>query len=129
MVTLQRSAGAGMVSAESNGRVLAEFELASEPGNEREAMARVEGAVAGLGLEPARLERLKTAVAEATMNAMEHGNEYRADRPVSIRVIHSPERLRVHVTDRGGGELPAPRRRTWRRSSTGVRSRAAGACS
>ena len=109
MVTLQRSAGAGTVSAESNGRVLAEFELASEPGNEREAIARVEDAVAGLGLESARLERLKTAVAEATMNAMEHGNEYRADRPVSIRVIHTPERLSVHVTDRGDpGELPAP---------------------
>jgi anti-sigma regulatory factor (Ser/Thr protein kinase) len=39
---------------------------------------------------------------------MEHGNEYRADRPVSIRVIHSPDRLSVHVTDRGDpGELPA----------------------
>ena len=109
MVTLQRSAGAGMASAESNGRVLAEFELASEPGNEREAIERVEDAVAGLGLEPARLERLKTAVAEATMNAMEHGNEYRADRPVSIRVLHTPERLSVQVTDRGdAGELPEP---------------------
>jgi serine phosphatase RsbU (regulator of sigma subunit)/anti-sigma regulatory factor (Ser/Thr protein kinase) len=108
MVTLQRSAAAA-VSAESNGRVLAEFDLASEPGNEREAIARVEGAVAGLGLEPARLERLKTAVAEATMNAMEHGNEYRADRPVSIRVVHTPERLSVHVTDRGdAGELLPP---------------------
>jgi serine phosphatase RsbU (regulator of sigma subunit)/anti-sigma regulatory factor (Ser/Thr protein kinase) len=109
MVTLQRSAGGGMASAQSNGRVLAEFELASEPGNEREAMTRIEGAVAGLGLESARLERLKTAVAEATMNAMEHGNEYRADRPVSIRVIHTPEQLSVHVTDRGdAGELPEP---------------------
>jgi serine phosphatase RsbU (regulator of sigma subunit)/anti-sigma regulatory factor (Ser/Thr protein kinase) len=107
MVTLQRFTGAVMVPAESNGRVLAEFELASEPGNEREAMARIEDAVAGLGLESARLERLKTAVAEATMNAMEHGNEYRADRPVSIRVIHTPEELSVHVTDRGdSGELP-----------------------
>jgi serine phosphatase RsbU (regulator of sigma subunit)/anti-sigma regulatory factor (Ser/Thr protein kinase) len=109
MVTLQRSAGAGAVSAGSNGRVLAEFELASEPGNEREAIARVEGAVAGLGLEPARLERLKTAVGEATMNAMEHGNEYRTERPVSIRVIHAPERLSVQVTDSGDpGELPSP---------------------
>jgi serine phosphatase RsbU (regulator of sigma subunit)/anti-sigma regulatory factor (Ser/Thr protein kinase) len=107
MVTLQRSAGGGMGSAESNGRVLAEFELASEPGNEREAIARVAEAVAGLELESARLERLKTAVAEATMNAMEHGNEYRADRPVSIRVIHTPESLSVHVTDLGEpGELP-----------------------
>jgi anti-sigma regulatory factor (Ser/Thr protein kinase) len=109
MVTLQRHGGAGMGSAESNGRVLAEFEVASAPGNEREAIARVADAVAGLGLEPARLERLKTAVAEATMNAMEHGNEYRADRPVSIRVIHTPERLSVHVTDRGdAGELLPP---------------------
>ena len=62
----------------------------------------------GLDIEPTRLERLGTAVAEATMNAMEHGNEYRADRPVSIRVVHSPGRLRVQVSDAGGrGELPA----------------------
>ena len=47
---------------------------------------RVESAIAGLGMAPARLERLKTAVAEATMNAMEHGNEYRPDSPVRIRV-------------------------------------------
>ena len=110
--------------------MLAEFELASEPGNEREAMARVEGAVAGLGLDPARLERLKTAVAEATMNAMEHGNEYRADRPVSIRVIHAPDRLSVHVTDRGTpASFPSRRRRTSRQSSKAARRRAAGACS
>ncbi len=57
---------------------------------------------------PRVVERLKTAVAEATMNAMEHGNEYRADRPVSIRVTHTPERLSVHVTDLGeAAELPA----------------------
>ena len=69
-------------------------------------MERVERAVAGVGLEPARLERLKTAVAEATMNAMEHGNEYRADRPVSIRVLRSADRLSVRVTDSGsGGEV------------------------
>ena len=105
MVTLQRSVGASVLSL--NGDVLAEFTLESEPGNEREAMARVADAVEGLGIEPARIERLKTAVAEATMNAMEHGNEYRADRPVSIRVLRSADRLRVLVTDQGGGgELP-----------------------
>jgi anti-sigma regulatory factor (Ser/Thr protein kinase) len=88
--------------------VLADFELPSAPGNERHAIERVESAVADLGLESARLERLKTAVGEATMNAMEHGNEYRADLPVSIRVIHTPERLSVCVTDRGDpGDLPA----------------------
>ena len=40
------------------------------------------------------------------MNAMEHGNEYRADRPVSIRVVRSAGRVVVQVSDRGdAGEL------------------------
>ncbi len=82
-------------------RVLAELSVPSEPGNERRATEVVAGAIKDVGLTEQRLERLKTAVAEATMNAMEHGNEYRADRPVSIRVLHSPGRLRVQVTDRG----------------------------
>jgi serine phosphatase RsbU (regulator of sigma subunit) len=106
MLTLERSAGGLMITPSENGTVLADFELPSRPGNEREAIARVARAVAGLGLAASRLERLKTAVAEATMNAMEHGNEYRPDRPVSIRVLHSADRLRVQVTDQGGaGEL------------------------
>lgn len=109
MVTLQRSAGEAIVAPSANGRVLAEFELPSAPGNEREAIERVERAVADLEVEAARLQRLKTAVAEATMNAMEHGNEYRADRPVSIRVLHTADSLRVQVTDLGGAaELPEP---------------------
>src|SRR5215218_10463889 len=101
MVTLERSAGAGHASAAFNGRVLADFELPSAPGNERQAIERIESAVADLGLEASRVERLKTAVAEATMNAMEHGNEYRADRPVSIRVLLSADRVRVQVHDHG----------------------------
>jgi serine phosphatase RsbU (regulator of sigma subunit)/anti-sigma regulatory factor (Ser/Thr protein kinase) len=105
MVTLVRS-GASQSSSE---RVLAEFELASEPGNEREAMRLVETAVAGLGMAPARLERLKTAVAEATMNAMEHGNEYRPEITVGIRVVRRDDTVRVRITDRGqAGELPEP---------------------
>jgi serine phosphatase RsbU (regulator of sigma subunit)/anti-sigma regulatory factor (Ser/Thr protein kinase) len=107
MVTLERSVWAGIDEGSANGHVLAEFELASAPGNEREAMERVERAVGDLGLESARMERLRTAVAEATMNAMEHGNEYREDCPVSITVRHDADRLRVEVTDHGlSGELP-----------------------
>jgi serine phosphatase RsbU (regulator of sigma subunit)/anti-sigma regulatory factor (Ser/Thr protein kinase) len=108
MVTLQRSAGSAIVAPTENGRVLAEFELPSEPGNEREAIARVEAALADVALERSRLERLKTAVAEATMNAMEHGSQYRADRPVLLRVLHAGDAVRVQVTDHGGAtELPA----------------------
>ncbi len=107
MVTLERSAGGTMVQRAPNGRVLAEFELQSQPGNEREAIARVEEALAGLGIADARVQRLKTAVGEATMNAMEHGSEYRDDRPVSIKVLQAEDSVLVQVTDRGGGtELP-----------------------
>jgi anti-sigma regulatory factor (Ser/Thr protein kinase) len=98
MVTLQRSAGAAHVL---NGSVLDEFEVESAEGNEREAIARVERAVAGLAVPAARLERLKTAVGEATMNAMEHGSGYRADRPVSVRVLRRDGALRVQITDHG----------------------------
>ena len=56
--------------------VLAELSVPSEPGNERHATEVVAGAIKDVGLEGQRLERLKTAVAEATMNAMEHGNRY-----------------------------------------------------
>ena len=88
--------------------MLTEFELPSEAGNEREAIERVEHAVRELALPPARLERLKTAVGEATMNAIEHGNEFRPDRPVTMRVLCGPDALRVQVTDRGDADVPEP---------------------
>ena len=107
MVALSR-AGAATQAAGSSGSVLGEFRLPSEEGGEREAVHLVAGAVEGLGLEPARVDRLGTAVAEATMNAMEHGNGYRRDLPVTIRVLRLPGSVRVQVTDAGGGgELPA----------------------
>jgi serine phosphatase RsbU (regulator of sigma subunit)/anti-sigma regulatory factor (Ser/Thr protein kinase) len=101
MVAIQRSGGDHPSATTQNGRVLAEFELPSEPGGEREAISRVNAAVAGVGLEGGRLERLGTAVGEATMNAMEHGNSYRAELPVSIRVSRLPDRVLVEVSDAG----------------------------
>jgi anti-sigma regulatory factor (Ser/Thr protein kinase) len=84
-------------------RTLADLAVASEDGNERVAMEQVAEAVGGLGLSPKRLERLKTAVAEATMNAIEHGNQYRADLPVEIHVRASAEDVAVEIVDHGGG--------------------------
>lgn len=84
-------------------RTLAELSVPSEPGNERLAMEEVAGTVEGLGLPERTLERLKTAVAEATMNAMEHGNQYRAEAPVLIEVAASDADLSVRITDEGSG--------------------------
>ena len=93
------------MTAPSSGatRTLAELSIPSEPGNERRAMEEVARAVSGLGLPERTLERLKTAVAEATMNAMEHGNRYRAELPVLIEVSVSEADLSVKITDEGSG--------------------------
>ena len=84
-------------------RTLAELSVPSEPGNERQAMEEVAAAVGRLGLPGPTRERLKTAVAEATMNAMEHGNHYHAELPVIIEVSASDAELSVKITDEGSG--------------------------
>ena len=83
-------------------RRLDSFELPSEPGNERLALARVEKSVRGLGLPDGRLEKLKTAVAEATMNAIEHGNQNRAEIPVEVEVTQNGDEIVVAISDQGG---------------------------
>jgi serine phosphatase RsbU (regulator of sigma subunit)/anti-sigma regulatory factor (Ser/Thr protein kinase) len=88
--------------------VLADFAVVSAPGNERDAMARVAEAVASLAITPARLERLKTATAEATMNAMEHGNGYDPDLYVQIVVSASAHAVTVRIVDHGGDREIAP---------------------
>ncbi len=132
-VTLERNAGAGEQGSEGVGEqgsrgageqdagtrtrnpqspipnpsLLTDFTIPSAPDNEREAVVQVAAAVAGLGLPADRLERLKTAVAEATMNAMEHGNRYDPDKPVAIQVRVADDAIRVSITDHGGGQ-PIP---------------------
>jgi serine phosphatase RsbU (regulator of sigma subunit)/anti-sigma regulatory factor (Ser/Thr protein kinase) len=87
--------------------LLAAFELPSEAGREREAMDRVATAVGPLALPTPRLEQLKTAVAEATMNAIEHGNRNRAEIPVRVSVHLEGDDLVVRIRDEGG-ETPIP---------------------
>jgi anti-sigma regulatory factor (Ser/Thr protein kinase) len=109
LVTLERrparSAGGG--SGRRGERVLAAFEVPSEPGNERLAIDGVAEAVAGLGLAGPRLERLKTAVGEAAMNAIEHGNDNRPELAVGVEVVAGEDDLKVRITDQGGAR-PIP---------------------
>jgi anti-sigma regulatory factor (Ser/Thr protein kinase) len=85
--------------------LLAEFSLSSEAGNELEAMRWVAGIVAGLNLSESQLERLKTAVTETTMNAIEHGNRYQEDFPVNIKILLSDTRLAVRIADFGTDQV------------------------
>ncbi len=96
-----RPGGNGAGEPEERRKVLARFELPSRPGNERLAMQQVAEVVAPLGLAQGKLDRLKTAVAEATMNGMEHGNRYDEDIPVLIEVARETDDLTISITDRG----------------------------
>ncbi len=122
LVTLQRSEGYGVSEIATRSvtradettsadpwRTLGEWTLPSEPGNERQAMKLVAEAVQVLNMPTKQLEELKTAVAEATMNAMEHGNHYQPEVPVSILLRCSETTVSVSISDQGGSQpIPDP---------------------
>jgi serine/threonine-protein kinase RsbW len=56
-----------------------------------------------MGFSQDRIEDLKTAVAEACINAMEHGNQMNASIPVSVVLSMKPNELEVKVMDNGTG--------------------------
>jgi len=106
LVTLRRSAG--VADGPADATVLTAFSLPGVTGNEREAMDRVAAAVADLGLPTDRLERLKTAVSETAMNAIEYGSQGRADVPFDVDVAVTPAEVVVRVTDRAlSGVVPS----------------------
>ena len=106
LVTLRRASGVSDAPSEAPS-LTTRFSIPGEEGNERLAMDRVAAAVADLGISPARLERLKTAVSEATMNAIEYGSQGRADVPVDLEVEATPEAVIVRITDRAlSGAVP-----------------------
>lgn len=84
---------------------IGEFRLPTQPGMEREAGRRAADLLEGEGLDATQMERLGTAISEATMNAMEHGNQLRPDLPVEIALYRSNSAIAVHVTDRGSGDV------------------------
>ena len=121
LVTLQRAEGYGHSMStnasatpaenppdDQQWRMLDEWTVRSEPGNERQVIRRLAETVRNLPLPDQRLADLQTAVGEATMNAMEHGNHYDPDLPVFIQVRASETCISVRITDEGGHfELPA----------------------
>ena len=112
LVTLEREAPVSVVG-EPSATSLLSFTVPSQAGTEREVAARVVAAALDAGLPEHRREQLATAVGEATMNAIEHGNAGRPELPVEIDVAVEGRHLVVRVTDQGGGgrvptDLPVP---------------------
>lgn len=82
---------------------LVELRIPSVFGYEKVAMATVVAVAAGLGLQGARAEDLRTAVAEACINAIEYGNAGTADIPVVVTMSTDGTHLLVDVQDRALG--------------------------
>ncbi|NUO78517.1 SpoIIE family protein phosphatase [candidate division KSB1 bacterium] len=59
------------------------------------------------GFPRERVEDLRTAVAEACLNAMEHGNRMNANDRVDVSFKAEPEGLTIQIFDRGSGFAPA----------------------
>lgn len=89
--------------------LIANFMVPSEPGNERLVANQVLNAVKELDLAETQQNRLETAVAEAALNAMEHGNKYQSELPVKVKVLRDRNQLVIQIKDFGGGApIPSP---------------------
>lgn len=80
-----------------------EIRLPSELGSENIAMETAARVAVSMGFSPDRIEDLKTAVAEASINAIEHGNKLNADLRVEIVLSRTEDELEVKVLDDGTG--------------------------
>lgn len=100
LLTIQRT-GLDLVDS---AREIVHLEIPSEPGAERAASLRIIEKIRPLNVPEQRLKKLETAIAEAIMNAMEHGNRYQVEKLVQVRVLLSDRSLKIHVSDEGIGD-------------------------
>lgn len=85
--------------------------LPNIPGYERVAMASSASLAKMYGFSSERIEDLKTIVAEATVNAMLHGNKGQEDLEVIVAIGFNENAIQVDVFDHGNGiteVLPKP---------------------
>ena len=82
--------------------------LPSRLGYEKVAMATAASVAKLMGFREDRVEDLKTAVAEACINAMEHGNRLNEGLSVGVVLSAGPEGLEVKVIDDGKGLKTLP---------------------
>jgi len=85
-----------------------EVHIPSELGFEKIAMSTAASMAVLMGFSSDRIEDLKTAVAEACINAIEHGNQL--DNTLSVGVVLSTndDQLEVKVIDDGAGLSATP---------------------
>jgi len=83
--------------------------IPSELGYEKVAMEAAVAVARRMGFSPDRVQDLRTAVAEACINAIEHGNKLDISTQVTVILIEQPASLEVNVSDEGKQPLPVQR--------------------
>ena len=86
-----------------------EVSLPNRMGYERIAMDCSASFAKIVGFAPGRIEDLKTAVAEACINAIEHGNQGHPDTRVLVTMNFKDDRFSVSVKDGGDGIKKLPK--------------------
>jgi serine/threonine-protein kinase RsbW len=85
-----------------------ELHIPNAFGSEKVAMEAAASVARQVGFSRDRIEDLKTAVSEACLNAIEHGNRMDASVRVGIRLVAGASQLQVTVRDQGEGFGPVP---------------------
>jgi len=88
---------------ETKHREVIELAIPSRLGLEKVAMDAAASIAGLMGFSEDRIEDLKTAVDEACINAIEHGNQQNADVKVLVELIAEDNKLQVDIHDRGKG--------------------------
>ena len=93
---------------------LVELQLPNTLGAEKTAIEEAVTIATEMGFSKDRIEDLKTALAEACINAIEHGNKFDENTKVGITVAADDKSLQIVVHDEGGGidEEKIPKVRT-----------------
>jgi len=91
-------------------RNIVKLSIPSVLGYERIALATVEAMAQRMGFTPEKVDALKTAVSEACLNAIEHGNKQDASLNVLVTFIPTDSDLQIEVLDQGKGLVEEPKR-------------------
>jgi serine/threonine-protein kinase RsbW len=86
-----------------------QIDLPNQLGYERVAMGSVAAYAKSFGFLPDRVEDLKTAVAEACVNAVQHGNKGREEARVIVTMSFRDDVLYISVLDEGEGVKEFPK--------------------
>ena len=86
-----------------------ELNLPSKLGYERVAIGGLAAFAKIVGFSSPRIEDLKTSVAEACINAMQHGNRGKPDARVLVAIRFQADLLYVSVSDEGDGLKADPK--------------------